>query len=87
MSDSGPFVDRDTNELDTEQILSEAVPVAGLILLFGVVALVPLAIGFLVPVSSTFTLALTVLAQFVFAVGTAVILMYVVARGIQLAKN
>jgi len=87
MSDSGPFVDRDTNELDTEQILSEAVPVAGLVLLFGIVALVPLAIGFLVPVSSTFTLALTVLAQFVLAVGTAIVLMYVVARGIQLAEN
>lgn len=47
MPPSTPFVDRATGALDTDQILAEAIPIAKLIGLFVAIALVPLAIVFL----------------------------------------
>lgn len=80
---SPPFVDRGTGELDTEQLIAEAVPLAKLVGLVGVVALVPLLPALLgIPGALAFTLV----GQFVLAVGSGLVLMYVVARGTQLAR-
>ncbi|MFB6069371.1 MAG: hypothetical protein ABEJ90_05550 [Halobacterium sp.] len=71
---SPPFVDPETAELGTDQILQEAYPIAGLVLLFAGVALVPFALLVLFGFGSGLAALLTVLTQFVLAVGTAVIL-------------
>lgn len=85
MAPSAPFVDRDAQTLDLDRIVDEAYPLAGLVLLFGMLALVPLGIAFAIGLSSVVGVVLTIVAQFVLAVGTGVVLLYVVARGIQLA--
>lgn len=87
MPSSTPFVDRETGAVDTGQIVAEARPIATLVALFVAVALVPLALVFLLGGTSTFGVVLTVLAQFVLAVGAAVVLLYVVTRAIQLADE
>ncbi|WP_436936180.1 hypothetical protein [Halovenus marina] len=83
---SGPFVDRDTRELDLEQIFAEAVPLLGLIVLFGALALVPALLAMLFPGASVLTFGLLLVTQLILAVGLGVILLYVVARGNQLAS-
>ncbi|MFB6070353.1 MAG: hypothetical protein ABEJ76_04955 [Halanaeroarchaeum sp.] len=85
MPPSPPFVDLDDGSLDTDQIRTEAFPVAGLIALFGALALVPFLVTTWVGHLSIVALVMTVLAQFVLAVGAAVVLMYAIARGVQLA--
>jgi hypothetical protein len=83
---SPPFVDRASGELDLSQILSEAFPLAGLVLLFGGAALLLFLITLLVGPGGLLAGFLTVVSQFVLAVGAGVVLMYVIARGIQLAE-
>lgn len=85
MASSPPFIDPETRSLDLEQIQVEAYPLAGLVMLFGGLALVPFVIGLLVGPSSL-GVVFTIVAQFVLAVGTGIVLMYVIARGIQLAE-
>lgn len=85
MSKSPPFVDRDTGSLDTDQILAEAFPLAGLVALFAGLALVPFVIAFLVGRNAALGFLFTLVAQLILAVGAGVVLIYVVARGIQLA--
>ena len=87
MPPSTPFVDRETGAVDIGQIVAEARPIATLVALFVAIALVPLALVFLLGVTSTLGVVLSVLAQFVLAVGAAVVLLYVIARAIQLADE
>jgi len=84
---SPPFIDPESGELDVRQIRAEAFPLAGLIVLFGSAALLLFLITLLVGGSALLTGFLTVVSQFVLAVGTGITLMYVVARGIQLADR
>jgi hypothetical protein len=86
MSSSQPFIDRDTGTLDTTQIRAEAFPLAGLIGLFGGLALVPAVLVVLFLGSSALSLLFTVVAQFILAIGAGIVLMYVIARGIQLSE-
>ena len=83
MAPSYPFIDPETGGLDTDQILAETYPLAGLVALFGGVALVPFLLS-LVLGPGGLGVVFSVVAQFVLAVGTGVVLMYVVARGISL---
>jgi hypothetical protein len=87
MPSSPPFVDRATGTIDTDELVVEAVPLAKLILLFLAIAAVPLLVVFFVGGPSPLGAVLTVVAQFVLAVGTGIVLMYVIARAIQLADG
>jgi hypothetical protein len=78
-----PFVDPESRELDTGQIIDEALPLAALVLLFGGLSLLPFLLGVMLAGSGGFLF--TILAQFVLAVGAGVVLIYAVARGTQLA--
>jgi hypothetical protein len=84
---AGPFVDPDSRELDLEQIRQEAIPLVGLIVLFGALAFLPVLVALLLPSSSLISFGLLVVAQLVLAVGAALVLLYVVARGNQLADS
>lgn len=72
--------------LDVDQIIAESVPIAYLVAAFGAVALVPFVLGFLLGPSSVGFL-FVVFGQFVLAVGTAVVLLYVVTRALQLHEE
>lgn len=85
MPRSQPFIDRETGGLDTDQIRQEVFPLAGLVALFAGLALVPLVFVFLSRGTTPLNVFFTLVAQFVLAVGAGIVLMYVVARGIQLA--
>jgi hypothetical protein len=90
MPPSNVFVDSETGELDTEPILYEAIPIAKLIALVVTVALVPLAVGFVVSgiLGLHWQLALSnVLLPFVLAVGAGVALFYVITRVLQIAEQ
>ena len=82
---STPFVDRTDATLDIPQIIAEAIPLAKLAGLFSVVAVVPFALAVLLGPGSGLGMLLAFLAQFVLAVGTGVVLMYVIARGMHLS--
>lgn len=84
---SPPFIDQESGELDFGQIRAEVFPLAGLIVLFGGVALLLFLIVLLVAGNSLLAGFFTVVSQFVLAVGTGIVLMYVIARGIQLAER
>lgn len=84
---SPPFIDRESGELDLDQIRAEAFPVAGLVVLFGALALLPFLLTLLVSYNRLLAGFFTLVSQFVIAVGVGVVLMYVVARGIQLADG
>ncbi|SFB80766.1 hypothetical protein SAMN05444422_102123 [Halobiforma haloterrestris] len=81
MSPSGPFFD-DSGALNVGRLNAELVPIAKLVAVFGAIAAVP----FLLAVASG-ALVFTLLSQFVLAVGSAVVLIHVVARGIELADE
>lgn len=85
MPTSVPFIDPETGGLDTAQIRAEAFPLAGLIALFAGLALIPFLFVVLAAGNSALGVLFTIVAQFVLAVGAGVVLMYVIARGIQLA--
>ncbi len=82
-----PFIDRESGELDLGQIRAEVFPLAGLVLLFGGLALLVFLLTLLVAGNSILGGFLVVVTQFILAVGTGIVLMYVVARGIQLADG
>ncbi|MEF8784739.1 MAG: hypothetical protein V5A45_02315 [Haloarculaceae archaeon] len=86
MSPTGPFIDPETSELDTDQILTEAYPLIGLIVLFAGLALIPFLIVLLFAGNSLLGSLFTLLAQGILAVGTGIVLMYVIARAIQLSQ-
>lgn len=85
MSPSVPFINAETGELDMDQIRQEAYPLVGLIAVFAGLALVPFFIVVLFAGNSLLGTLLIFLAQFILAVGTGIVLMYVIARGIQLS--
>lgn len=87
MPSSRPFVDSGTGTLDTGQIFAEAVPLAKLVGVVVAVALVPFAFVLAVGGHSPLGLLFTFVAQFVLAVGSGVVLVYVVARGVALAGD
>lgn len=87
MAKSTPFIDFETGGLDTDQIRSEAYPLAGLIALFAGLALIPFVFMFLFGGNSALGLLFTVVAQLIFTVGAGIVLMYIIARGINLADN
>lgn len=87
MSPSTPFVDRESATVDTDQILAEAIPIAMLIGLFLGIALIPLALVFLLGGGSLFGVLLVIVAQFILAVGASIVLMYVIVRALQLADG
>jgi len=81
---SPPFIDPETGALDGGQIRNEVFPLAALVVLFGALAL----LVFLVPLLLTGESVIGLIAsQFVIAVGVGMVLLYVVARGIQLAEE
>jgi hypothetical protein len=84
---SPPFIDQASGELDLGQIRAEVFPLAALIVLFGGMALLVFLIMLLIGGNSLLTGLLTVVSQFILAVGTGIVLMYVIARGIQLADD
>lgn len=86
MAPSSPFVDQETGRIDRGRILAEAIPLAELVVLVGILTLIPIALGgFLFPFGSS--AVFTVLTQFILAVGGGVVLMYVISRAIQLASE
>lgn len=84
---SPPFIDQASGELDLGQIRTEVFPLAALIVLFGGLALLVFLITLLIGGNSLLAGLLTVVSQFILAVGTGVVLMHVIARGIQLADE
>ena len=84
---SPPFIDPESGELDLDQIRAEVFPLAGLIVLFGGAALLVFLIMLLVAGNSLLAGFFTVVSQFILAVGAGIVLMYVIARGIQLADR
>jgi len=80
---SSPFLDQEKGTLDLQQILSEAIPLVALIGLVATVALIPLAIMLTLGV---LPIIFTILTQFILAVGAGIVLIYIIARGIQLAE-
>lgn len=86
MSPSRPFVDQETGTIDTTQILVEAIPLAKLVGLFVALALIPFGLVLLVLGNSVLETLFMVVAQFILAVGTGIVLLYIIARGIYLSK-
>jgi len=84
---SPPFIDQESGELDLRQIRTEVFRLAGLIVLFGGLALLAFLIVLLFAGNTMLGGVLTVVSQFILAVGTGIVLMYVIARGIQLAEE
>jgi hypothetical protein len=82
-----PFIDQESEELDLGQIRTEVFPLAGLIVLFGGMALLVFVITLLVAGNTLLAGLFTVVSQFILAVGTGIVLIYVIARGIQLADG
>ena len=83
-----PFIDSATGAVDTTQLLAEAIPLAKLVGLVVVAAFVPF--GLRVALTSSFSLLgllLTLVTWFVAAVGTGLVIVYAVARGIHLARG
>ena len=72
--------------MDTRRIIAEAIPLAKLVGLVAAVALIPL-LPLLLGIRSGVGLVFTLVGQFVLAVGSGIVLMYVVARGVQLADR
>ncbi|MEE6209390.1 hypothetical protein U3A55_04335 [Salarchaeum sp. III] len=90
MAPSKPFFTPD-GELDTPQVLAEAVPLAKLVVAVGATAAIPFLLQYLlvelVAVTPLFIVPLSLVTQFVLAVGTAFVLLYVVVRANQLATD
>jgi len=91
MSPSRPFFESPSGEFDTGQILYEAIPLAKLVAGIGVVALLPQLVHWLfvelVSLTPALAVVFTLATQFVLAVGTGLVLMYVVVRANQLADQ
>jgi hypothetical protein len=85
MASQAPFIDPDTQELDTDQIRSEAIPLAKLIGLFVLISLLPFALGLLLLGNEGLGAIFVVIGQFILAIGGGIVLMYVIARGMRLS--
>lgn len=87
MPSSPPFLNQETGELDTRQIRTEAFPLAGLIALFTGLGLIPFVLVFLFGGNSALGVLFSIVGQFILAIGAGIVLMYVIARGIQIADK
>ncbi|MFY4814206.1 hypothetical protein [Haloarcula argentinensis] len=85
MSPPRPFIDPATGEINTAQIISEAVPLAKLIGVFVAGSLFPYSLALLASERSAVGSLLLVVGHFIVAVGAGIALIYVIARGIRLA--
>lgn len=95
MATDRPFFRPRSTTLDTDQLVEEAVPLVKLVLVIGLVALIPVilqilfveALG-LVPISlGLFQFVFAVMTQAVLAVGAGLVLIYVIARGLQFGSE
>lgn len=81
----------DGDELDSGAVWREVVPLARLVAVVGAVALVPVVLQWLVVetlgLAPRLSMLLGLAIQFVLAVGAAVVLLYVVARGVTLGTD
>lgn len=84
---SPPFVESETGRIDRTRVLVEAIPLAELVGLVVAVALVPFAFVVLLGSYSALGGLFMLATQFVLAVGSGVVLIYAIARGIQLADE
>ncbi|WP_205596746.1 hypothetical protein [Halostella salina] len=83
MPSTPPFIEPETGELDFDRIMYEAIPIAKLVVLVVGVAVLPFSLATLAgptALGGLFALA----TQFVLAVGSGVVLLYVVRRALQL---
>ena len=87
MSPSKPFVDPETGTIDTAQVVAEAIPLARLVGLVAAVALVPLVLAFLTEDIWLFGAVFAIAGQFALAVGSGIVLIYAIVRGIHLADE
>mgnify|MGYP000403940931 CR=1 FL=1 len=87
MPSTRPFVDPATGEVNTAQVISEAVPLGKLIGVFVAVSLVPYAIVFFGAESSVLGALIALVGDLILTVGAGIVLLYVVARGIQLSSE
>lgn len=91
MPPSRPFFSPPSGEIDADQVIEEARPLAKLIGTVGVVALIPIAVQiFLVEFIAVVPLAgviFTLAAQFIAAVGTGIVLIYIIVRANQLTTS
>ncbi|MHB9285661.1 hypothetical protein ACKVMT_01310 [Halobacteriales archaeon Cl-PHB] len=90
MPPARPFFEASSGALDVEQLVAEAYPLAKLIGLVAIVALVPVLLQLLlvdfVGVTPALHLVLGLATQFVLAVGAGLVLLYVVSRAQQLPR-
>jgi hypothetical protein len=84
---SPPFIDEESGELNLGQIRQEVFRLSGFIVLFGGLALLVYLITLLFVGNSLLGGVFIILTQFILAVGTCIVLMYVIGRGIQLADR
>lgn len=84
MAPSPPFVDHEEWTIDLWQLAREAIPLVALVGLVGIVASIPLVLSLTIGIAPV---VLTLLSQFVLAVGACIVMLYVVSRGIQLAEE
>ncbi len=91
MSPLHPFLVDETGEIDIDRVFTEAIPIVKLIAMVVIGALVPFMLGVAVieplGVFSFLGEALVILAQFVLVIGGAIVLLYVISRGIQIADT
>jgi membrane protein implicated in regulation of membrane protease activity len=87
MPSETPFVDPLTNELDAVQLLREAVALGKLVAIVALAALVPFLFVVLFGAGSAFGTVFLFATQFVLAVGSGLVLMYVVARAHELVDD
>lgn len=87
MSSSPPFVDPRTATLDFYQIARESILLAKLIGLFVAIALAPLTIAFFLGGNSGLGALFALAAQFILAVGSGIVLIYAISRGVAFATE
>lgn len=87
MPSSPPFVDPSTATLDFYQIARESILLAKLVGLFVAIALAPMTVAFVLGGNSGFGALFALLAQFILAVGSGVVLIYAVSRGVTFAME
>ena len=87
MASSPPFVDQETERIDRTQVLAEATSLAELIGLIVAIALIPFAFVVLLGGHSGFSMILMFVTQFILAVGSGIVLIYCIARAIQITSE
>lgn len=87
MVSSPPFVNEENRRIDRTRVLAEAIPLVELVGLIVAVALVPFAFVILLRGFSALSGLFMLATQFILAVGSGLVLMYVIARAVQLASE